>query len=527
MIVAFDLETFYTKRYSVAKIGLDRYVKHPDFRVTLVSIVTEDGFEWVGEPQNLPVERLNGQTLISHNAEFDSVCARAAIFKGQMPEFMPADWICTADMASYHQLPRSLAGAVKELFDEELSKDAREQMAGLSVEEIQSNQTFVNYALEDSRACLRVYQELDAGFPEKERLLSSLTRRIASRGLAIDGPLCQQFIDKTDKILEETPKQTTEWRQANLANQTFEKLLMGQRSDRRVPTRLKYCGAPHTKRWSGGGVINFQAIPNDGIGDISARQCLKAPAGRVLVSADLSQIEPRVIAFLVGDLDFLGLVRGGIDIYEAHGRASKLYKEDEPMAELAPEMRKLCKARLLGLGYGCGPAKFVEVAKSYGVNMTESQAKEQVLLYRAQNPDVMLAWSKMEDQFREWMKETPECITFETRCGVPVRYFNAHEKDGDLYASLTRGYEPVKLYGARLFQNLVQATARSIFADALIRIEAAGLPVCLHVHDSICLEVAEDEGQAALDLLLQLLTQESPNYQGLPLAAEGEIKTHY
>ena len=150
------------------------------------------------------------------------------------------------------------------------------------MEEIQSNQTFVNYALEDSRACLRVYQELDAGFPEKERLLSSLTRRIASSGLAIDGPLCQQFIDKTDKILEETPKQTTEWRQANLANQTFEKLLMGQRSDRRVPTRLKYCGAPHTKRWSGGGVINFQAIPNDGIGDISARQCLKAPAGRVL-----------------------------------------------------------------------------------------------------------------------------------------------------------------------------------------------------------------------------------------------------
>ena len=76
-------------------------------------------------------------------------------------EFMPADWICTADMASYHQLPRSLAGAVKELFNEELSKDAREQMAGLSVEDIQANSNFINYALEDSRACLRVYQELE------------------------------------------------------------------------------------------------------------------------------------------------------------------------------------------------------------------------------------------------------------------------------------------------------------------------------------------------------------------------------
>jgi DNA polymerase len=274
-------------------------------------------------------------------------------------------------------------------------------------------------------------------------------------------------------------------------------------------------------------VINFQAIPNDAVADTSARKCLEAPQGRVIVSADLSQIEPRVIAYLVGDADFLGLVRGGIDIYEAHGRASKLYNEDEPMAELAPEMRKLCKARLLGLGYGCGANTFLDVAKSFGVNMTEAEAKKQVLLYRAQNPDVVLAWSEMEDQFREWMKETPECITFTTRCGVPIRYFNAYEENGNLFASTTRGYAPVKIYGARLFQNIVQATARSIFADALIRIEAAGLPICLHVHDSVTLEVGENEGQAALDLLLQLLTEEPLSYPGLPLAAEGEIKTHY
>jgi len=229
MIIAFDLETVWSKNYSVAKIGLDRYVKNPDFRVTLVSIVSEDGFEWVGEPQKLPVERLNGHTLISHNAEFDSVCARAAIFRGQMPEFMPSDWICTADMASYHQLPRSLAGAIKELFNEEISKDERDAMAGLSAQEIQANPAFINYALEDSRNCLRVYQELDVGFPEKERLLSSLTRRIANRGLAINGPLCQQFIDKVEKILEDTDRKTTEWRQANLALQTYQKLIMGQR----------------------------------------------------------------------------------------------------------------------------------------------------------------------------------------------------------------------------------------------------------------------------------------------------------
>ena len=105
MIVALDTETFYRKRYSVADLGVDRYAAHPDFKVTLVSIVCEDGFEWVGPPQQLPVERLNGQTLISHNAEFDSVVCRSAITRGQMPSFTPADWHCTADMVSYFQLP--------------------------------------------------------------------------------------------------------------------------------------------------------------------------------------------------------------------------------------------------------------------------------------------------------------------------------------------------------------------------------------------------------------------------------------
>jgi len=39
--------------------------------------------------------------------------------------------------------------------------------------------------------------------------------------------------------------------------------------------------------------------------------------------------------------------------------------------------------------------------------------------------------------------------------------------------------------------------------------------------------VAENEGQAALDLMIQLLTEEPLYMPGLPLAAEGEIKTHY
>ena len=58
-------------------------------------------------------------------------------------------------------------------------------------------------------------------------------------------------------ILEQTPKQTTEWRQANLANQTFEKIDGATiRPAGSYPFEILRC--PYTKRWSGGGVINFQ-----------------------------------------------------------------------------------------------------------------------------------------------------------------------------------------------------------------------------------------------------------------------------
>ena len=80
------------------------------------------------------------------------------------------------------------AGAAQELFDEELSKDAREEMAGLSMEEIQSNQTFINYALR-TRACLRVYQN---SMPALKRRLPNIVDppdRIP--WTAIDGPLCR------------------------------------------------------------------------------------------------------------------------------------------------------------------------------------------------------------------------------------------------------------------------------------------------------------------------------------------------
>ena len=73
-----------------------------------------------------------------------------AMARGQMPQLLRANgFVQDADMASWHQLPRSLAGCHKELFGEELNKDARNEMSGLRPEEIIGNESFKQYALGD------------------------------------------------------------------------------------------------------------------------------------------------------------------------------------------------------------------------------------------------------------------------------------------------------------------------------------------------------------------------------------------
>ena len=581
-MIALDLETVWSDQYSVATIGLDRYVLHPQFRGTLVALWSPD-FQWVGPPLELPVERIRGQQLCAHNAEFDSVCARTGISRGQMPAFSPASWTCTADMAAWHQFPRSLAGAIKHMFGETLSKEAREQMAGLDPEAIAATPAFRDYALLDAKNCYRLYEQFEETWPEKEAILSQLTRRIASRGLPLNGTLCQEAIAKLDEAIDETdailpwpgaapatsptaladacrlagakpPPSTNEddpkvetWKRGNpdqavwleamsrrrkvqKAQKQFMGLILRSRHDGRVSTRLKYCGAQHTGRWSGAGGLNFQAIPRAAVEGASMKSCLAAPAGKVLVTADLSQIEPRILHWLAGDLDFLSLVRGGIDLYEAHGRASGLYAEDEPMKDFAPGLRHLCKARTLGLGYGCGAKRFSQVAHALTggkLDLSFAAARNEVMSYRKQNPLVLKLWDQLDEAVRWFLERDEDVGEILTPNGKPIKYFNLREKSGELLASTVPGAGDKKLFGGLLAENLVQATAREVFADALIRIEAMGLPICLHVHDSVTVEVAENEGERALEALVQALSEPPAWADGLPLAAEGEIKGHY
>jgi DNA polymerase I-like protein with 3'-5' exonuclease and polymerase domains len=120
-----------------------------------------------------------------------------------------------------------------------------------------------------------------------------------------------------------------------------------------LPVPLNYYGA-HTGRWSAskGSGLNLQNLKRGSF----LRKSIQAPDGFTLVVCDLSQIEPRVLAYLSDYQPLLEIFSSGQDAYAAFGAQMfgipNLNKTDHP------DLRQSAKSALLGCGYGMGWASF-------------------------------------------------------------------------------------------------------------------------------------------------------------------------
>src|SRR5262249_15276713 len=111
---------------------------------------------------------------------------------------------------------------------------------------------------------------------------------------------------------------------------------------------------------------NLQNLP----GDQRYRRCFRAPAGRVLVKADYSQIELRIAARISGDKALLDAYAQGLDVHTLTAR-SMTGKQDVTATE-----RKLAKPVNFGLIYGLSAKTLRKKALAeYGVSMTEEDAE--------------------------------------------------------------------------------------------------------------------------------------------------------
>lgn len=196
-IWAVDFETYWSRklRYTLKLQIAETYCKHPLFDPYLLSV--SNGTEtWAGETKTFDWHKLEGKTLLSHNAAFDQTVYNEMVTRGWAPKIQFKEWLCTANMSAYLSNRRSLAAAAEHLLKVKLDKDPRDKSDGkhwADFSETEKAEMLV-YAKTDALRCWQLFDRFGPSWPAWERRLSALTIEQGQRGLQIDVNLLNESL---------------------------------------------------------------------------------------------------------------------------------------------------------------------------------------------------------------------------------------------------------------------------------------------------------------------------------------------
>ena len=581
---ALDYESYFDRECSIRTLGPLGYFSHPDFDAYLVSVVGDNGYEFVGHPKDFDWSLLEGNIVLAHNASFDETLYLYGVTQNWWPEVHPAEWHCTADMAAACGLPRALKGAIESAFsDIDVSKETRNNMMNKRWENMteEFKKEVLDYALLDSSHCLLLWKTYAHKWPQFERDISAANRRIMQRGLPVDAgalkvaretlndtlfkteqaipwagdkPLLSRkaydaeciklgleppaSLAKTDvdaqKWIEKHGRThlwiqaVSDWRRINSLKKKLESFENGLMADGRYYGNIMYWGG-HTGRFSGGGGnLNLQNLPRADMFGINMRNLITAPKGKKLVVVDLSQIEVRTLCWLAGDKATMAEIAASDDIYEAFAIQFGLWSKDKGVLKKeAPEVRRLTKNITLGCGYGCGAPKFATMC-----DMPLAEAEDAVALYRKSLFKVPKYWRKLDSDMKKSYAANAK-HTIELPSGRSLDYglikMSRHDGRVNHVAMMNKSGRrvPMKLWGGTLAENASQALARDVFSYMMLKIEEAGIKIIFHVHDEVVIECDEEKAEGVLAKVVEIMSTPPEWISDIPLSAEGDIVTNY
>ena len=321
---------------------------------------------------------------------------------------------------------------------------------------------------------------------------------------------------------------------------------IGERNNGRLPIPLKYYGA-HTGRWAGSDKVNFQNLPSRDKKKKTLKNAVVAPDGYTVINCDSSQIEARVLAWLAGQDDLVAMFAEGRDVYSEF--ASKIYKRTITKAD--PVERFVGKTCILGLGYGTGATKLQHTLKTQppGAIIDDDMAKNIVNLYREENDKIPKLWKECDtylENLISWPVEeddhepiadysigkhkcviaTPEGILLPS--DFYIRYSGIHKntKDKKTQVVYKSRKGPVSIWGGGVVENIVQALARCVVGEQMLKIGERYRPA-LTVHDAVVCVVPDDEVEEATEFIVQCMKTPPDWATGLPVACEAKYGKSY
>lgn len=264
------------------------------------------------------------------------------------------------------------------------------------------------------------------------------------------------------------------------------------------------------------------------------------------IIADFSAIEARIIAYLSNE-------KWRIDVFNTHGKiyeasASKMFKVDINEITKESELRQKGKIAELALGYQGGVGALVSMG-AYNMNLCESELIEIVKAFRSSNPNIVKLWNNAQKAFIEAVKNKSvvhidKNISFIYEGNIlfiklpsgrrlsyirpKIDYDNIFNKYIITYEGIdptTKKSKRLTTYGGKLVENIVQAIARDVLAQAMMNLKNHGFNIVMHVHDEIVLEV--EDKISSIEEICEIMCKENKYLKGLKLKADGFESKYY
>ena len=383
------------------------------------------------------------------------------------------------------------------------------------------------------------------------------------KGLEIDS-LAKKDVESALKNAEGDIKEVLELRQelSKSSVRKYDAMKNVKGKDNRARGLIQFYGANRTGRYSGR-LIQVQNLRRNNLKDLDlARSLIKnrdyetmeilyeSPSdvlsqlirtafipkdGTRFIISDFSAIEARVLAWLAGEQWVLDAFENGEDIYCR--TASRMFGVPVEKHGVNGHLRQKGKIATLACGYQ-GALGALKAMGGIEMGLSEDELQSIVDSWREANPNIVSLWwdidsvvkrvvkTRTKEEYKNLVISYEKGILFielpsKRRLAYPKAKIGMNRFGGEsvVYEGIVVGnkWDKIESYGGKFVENIVQAIARDILAESMIRLEKKGFNIVMHIHDEVVIE-SDSSSIEEINEIMSAVPEWAP---GLILDADG------